>query len=78
MKHMKTAIFISLLLVVLLVMPFSARAVTQAEIDKLQEERNELAEKEQESSGFCDATVFSDSEAAAVKELSDLIDRETV
>ena len=40
--------------------------------------RMEMAEKEQEASGFCDATVFSDSESAAVKELSDLIARETV
>ena len=40
--------------------------------------RMEMAEKERKASNFCDATVFSDSRAVAVRELSELIDRETV
>lgn len=39
--------------------------------------RMEMAMREQKSSGFRDATVFSDDEDAAVKELNEIIDRET-
>lgn len=39
--------------------------------------RMEMAEKERQLASYCDATVFSDDEDRAVKDLNALIDRET-
>ena len=49
MKHKKLVSLISLFLVLLLILPFTARAVTQSDIDRVQAERDELEQKQKES-----------------------------
>ena len=49
MKHKKLSIIISLLLVLLFIMPLTAYGVSQSDIEKVQEEREELAERQRNS-----------------------------
>ena len=56
MKHKKLTIIISLLLVFSFLLPLTAYGVTQDEIDKVQEERDELAAKQRESQSKVDQT----------------------
>ena len=54
MKHKKLASIISLFLVLLLILPFSARAVTQSDIDRVQEERDRLEQEQKETQAKID------------------------
>ena len=54
MKHKKFTIILSLLLAFSFLLPLTAYGVTQEEIDKVQEEREELAAKQRQSQSKID------------------------
>ncbi len=76
MKHKKFTIFIAMFLMILLALPMSAKAVTQAEIDRLQQERDELAEKQQETQEKIDE--LKDQKASVIEQKEALDRRNTL
>ena len=75
MKHKRSAVFLSLLLVILLVMPLSAFAVTQSDIEKVQAERDELTQKQQQTQSKIDQ--LREEQASAIEQKNALDERNT-
>ncbi len=76
MKHKKSTIIISLLLVFSFLLPLTAYGVTQEEIDKVQEERDELAAKQRESQSKVDQ--LREEQASVMEQKKALDERNTI
>lgn len=76
MKHKKTTVFLCLLLVISLVLPLSAYAVTQGDIEKVQAERDELALKQQQSQSKIDQ--LREEQASVIEQKEALDERNTI
>ena len=76
MKHKKLTIIISLLLVLSFILPLSAYGVTQSDIDKVQEERNELAERQRSSESKIEQ--LKEQQASVIEQKEALDERNTL
>ena len=76
MKHKKLTIIISLLLVLSFILPLSAYGVTQSDIDKVQEERNELAERQRSSESKIEQ--LKEQQASVIEQKEALDERNTI
>ena len=76
MKHKKLTIIISLLLVLSFILPLSAYGVTQSDIDKVQEERKELAERQRSSESKIEQ--LKEQQASVIEQKEALDERNTL
>lgn len=76
MKHKKLTIIISLLLVLSFILPLSAYGVTQSDIDKVQEEREELAERQRSSESKIEQ--LKEQQASVIEQKEALDERNTL
>ncbi len=76
MKHKKLTIIISLLLVLTFILPLTAYGVTQDDIDKVQQERDELAEKQRQSQSKIDQ--LREEQASVMEQKEALDERNTI
>jgi len=76
MKHKKLTIIISLLLVLSFILPLSAYGVTQSDIDKVQEERKELAERQRSSESKIEQ--LKEQQASVIEQKEALDERNTI